>query len=356
MCRTREIHFSAHDVRGRMATELFSADEVGDFTDPTRSLSCRCGISAVFLIWQTRRSLTDITGCDNGFKWCARHTCCVRFACVTHCFDVLAQITSSGLDMWEQDAEELARDCPIGLTTHAYQPLSMVTNTIDLDFPEVDDWDIAEPTFPADIFYARKLPAGNGADDADSNLRGDRADFFTFSYYLAEAKAKLEYTIELADDTISRLESDVSEGKFGSINTAEGLGQLNDAAAQLSLVEFHERDAAILFGHLVECERVILRRLGRLPVAGRPTTASEDTDGSFYSISKERLDLAGLDSKDIIAKCEGPLKQSGNLRQRIDRLRELMKGAERAPRVPLNRPLNSTEDDDSRKKRAEHET
>ncbi|KAK0712854.1 hypothetical protein B0T26DRAFT_803816 [Lasiosphaeria miniovina] len=265
MCRTREIHFSVHDVCGRMATELFSADGVGDFTDPTRPLSCRCDIFAVFLIWQTRRSLAEITGCDDGISWCARHTCCVRFLCVTHCFDVLAQITSSGLEMWEQAAEELVWDCPIGLTTHAYQPLSMVTDTIDLDLPG----------------------------------------------------SKLEYTIELADDTISRLESDVSE---------------------------------------VECERVILRRLGRLPVAGRPTTASEDTDGSFYSISKERLDLADLDSNDIIAKCEGPLKQSDNLRQRIDRLREFMKGAEPVPRVSLKRPLNSTEDGDSRKKRAKLET
>ncbi|KAL2024935.1 hypothetical protein VTK56DRAFT_3634 [Thermocarpiscus australiensis] len=325
MCRVRLVHFTLHDVRVPMATQIFSDHGDGDFVSlaPTPR-TCDCATSMCELL--ETRDMRGIVPCP----W---HRCCLQWSQPVHCrwyWDHRAELSP---DVHEDP--ELA--CENYFDVSEYYPISvLVDKSYDDLLPRLHDG-LAEwrntglLPFPADILYSHEFSEDNALIEGSFGLLDDRYSFQHCGELLWEVKGRLREAIRETWDCLDLLALDL-DGNDGlqqlAANPLTVLLGFQVAQGQLRIARHLEQTAAGYFKSMMMHARFVFAYLGRLPAEGERIASA---DGS-YSVSREQLDLADLDPSAIIEACDGPLKQVGKLQERLQELKEILQVPKRLRR------------------------
>lgn len=343
MCRVRLVHFTQHDVRVPMATQLFSdGPDAGDFVSSGLVSRCNCG--------QSVQGLLDANeggsgGSGKKFETCPWHACCVMWYQAARC-----------KWYWENreqllDEEEPEFQCQNCYLLSEYHPLSLLveddgeeglsslsSSSEEEDEQEGEGWWRSEPqrnevpysmpAFPAEILYSHDIVGGEPVGEGSHGVYNDRVLVQDAGERLWQAKRQLRDAIEEATSRLDDVVLDLA-GHAGLLYLAEDptdvVSRIFVAHMHVTAVRYCEKWAALMYRKMMRNARYVFVALGRMPETGGNVTAP---DGS-YSISREELDLADLSLEAIIKTCDGPLRQYGLLRQRL----KLIKGVLYIPRA-----------------------
>lgn len=322
MCKIRLVHFSAHDVRVPMATSLFSVPSSasnGDFTCPTRFRACRCRSQVGELLKQDENRPPHCPP----FEVCPWHDCCVNWYQVASRCDWYWD----NREQMELDGElEIETVCPHSYILCEYMPLSMV---LDMDrMSEADgasvweprDWAMELPRFPAgDLLYSNEFANEHTQGDDESwQLSEDRVRLEQYGERLGADKNYLNTILNIASGYLYRSERDLRTAIGVRVLAHNPLFWLESVSQQVQQARSVELAVAKSYLRLMDHMKSVLTRLNKMPPPGESVTSP---DGSF-SISREQLDMAGLDPADVIAACDGPLKQAGKLMERLQAIKD----------------------------------
>ncbi|AEO59837.1 hypothetical protein MYCTH_2308413 [Thermothelomyces thermophilus ATCC 42464] len=347
MCKIRIIHFSEHDVRIPIATDPFSAPGgKDDFICSNEVARCACnspiaGILVAPEADESGRRPGSSSSSNNHYARCPWHRCCVTVYQVllcqwywNHAEEAALQGDGDG-DEDEDVDEEPETWCPNRMVLHEHHPIGMLLSPHS---PSGDaaEWDeTREPfspgCFPAgDLLYSDEiLDDGDGADAVPppppppppDGLQSDRYEVQALGRLLRARKETLARAVALASEMVESLAGDLEGVRcLGAADAVAFLARIRSAGRVVDLIEDTELGAAELYRDMVRRVRSVLAALGRVPAPGG-TVASHD--GTF-SISRAQLDLADLDPHEVLEVCDGPLKRSGELRERLAEIATLV--------------------------------
>jgi hypothetical protein len=318
MCKIRIVHFSVHDVRVQMATDPFSAlGGASEFTASPIIRNCACAhpiVSSLFPDGARGESLDQemLRGLDP----CVWHGCCVSSYQAYLCRWYWDNREALDLD----SVPEVELQCPNKFMLHEYYPLSMVLDNSEEWIPKWDKWETrkAFPAFPAgDVFYSEDIIDGTVDDPESLGLSQDREEVALIGEELWGIKRLLQIHISFAADYVQSLERDFN-GKEGLKCFAENpelfLRGIRLARGFISAIRSLEEEAADSFRDMMQHTGFVLTVLDKMPAVGQSVASA---DGAF-SVSRERIDLGDLDAQAVIDACDGPLKKSRELRERLE--------------------------------------
>ncbi|KAK4033121.1 hypothetical protein C8A01DRAFT_19901 [Parachaetomium inaequale] len=318
MCKIRVVHFSVHDVRTQMATDPFSAiGGASDFTAYPIIRGCPCTHPIVRSLFPdgARGELVD-QEMLRGLEPCIWHECCVSSYQAYLCRWYYDNREALDLD----DEPEVEMQCPNKLMLHEFHHISMVLDDSEGWMPKWDKWETRKPfpAFPAgDLCYSEDIIDGTVDDPESLGLSHDREEVALVGEELWRSKRLLQTHTTFATEYVESLERDFNseEGlRCFAQNPALFLRGIRLARGFIRLVQFLEDDTADSFRQMMQRIGFVLTVLNKMPAVGQSVTSA---DGSF-TVSRERLDLGDLDAQAVIDACDGPLKQSRELRERFE--------------------------------------
>ncbi|KAL2174798.1 uncharacterized protein P884DRAFT_263021 [Thermothelomyces heterothallicus CBS 202.75] len=358
MCKIRIIHFSEHDVRIPIATDPFSAPGgKDDFICSNEVAMCACNspIAAILVAPEAdesgRRPGSSSSSSNNHYARCPWHQCCVTVYQVLLCQWYWNHAEEAAL-LGDEDEDvdgEPETWCPNRMVLHEHHPVGMLLSPHSpsggAEWEEETRGPFSPGCFPAgDLLYSDEiLDDGDGADAvspspppppppappaaaATDRLQSDRYEVQALGRLLRARKETLARAVALASEMVESLEGDLEGVRcLGAADEVAFLARIRSAGRVVDLIEDSELGAAGLYRDMVRRVRSVLAALGRVPAPGG-TVASHD--GTF-SISRAQLDLADLDPHEVLEVCDGPLKRSGELRERLAEIATLV---DRLPR------------------------
>lgn len=327
MCKIRIVHFSAHDHRDVLATNLFSTPGDGDYTVPTvirKSEACGCPPAFASKI------LDNNPEAGRRFEVCPFHHCCV----LDYKF-MLCRWFFENRDVLElDDLPDVELHCPNAFVVGEFYPMNMVVEKrqpVIKQEPGVNDEEEEEewseiPVFPAgELFYSDQLLEGSVAvDDAASlGLYRDRVVAINAGQDLWIHKEVLQGAISIASHNLDQLEQALGDDDgVRDFARSPGMFLLRWRIAQglVRSARWAEFTAAGMFIDMMKYTGLTLAALNKMPADGQSVTAA---DGS-YSVSREQLDLGELDCQAVIDACDGPLKQAAKLEKRLQAITKVI--------------------------------
>ena len=311
MCRVRIIHFTPHDVRVPIATQLFTAlGGPDEFTATQLTKDCRCLDSATQLL-ETNKAL----GNPSCFQRGRVHRCCVQRTFPA----VRCQWMLDHMDPMHNPAE-----CPNYLEDNEYWPIEMVVDTTGSDAKaEVcasGDWKRAgeeRPFFPAaELFYDENVEEWLG-NPGTYDLKTHRFMAEACGQDLLEAKGVVQQLLVKTETCLQELEQTLSTDaglEWAALNPLTFWSRVEMAEGLIQKLNRAELGAARLFKEMMRYIRVVLTVIERMPDEGGNIAA---LDGS-YTISREQLDIGNLRKpEEVRDACDGTLKQAANFRDRL---------------------------------------
>ncbi|KAK3292829.1 uncharacterized protein B0H64DRAFT_202190 [Chaetomium fimeti] len=310
MCKVRVVHFLTHDARVLMATDPFSdRSEPGDFIAPTITGGCPQACVDSLVKSQAQNPALE------RFDPCDQHDCCVTTQLSVRCQRFLDH--PGQLGPWGVASET---ECPNHFIINECHPIATVLR--DVPVPPGARWGTknAPPYFPAtELFYSSTITAATVPDEESNGLYNDRTQFQLLGVELAMQKEILEHNIKFATDYMGSLER-----KFNDLEGLKALAtkdELRLARRFVAMAKFAEREAARIYQQMMQRTGFVLTMLNRMPDPGQSVTVAD----GLFSISRERLDLGGLDYQAVIDACDGPLKRSVKLRHRLKKITTAIK-------------------------------
>ncbi|KAK4154251.1 hypothetical protein C8A00DRAFT_14615 [Chaetomidium leptoderma] len=334
MCKVRIVHFSGHDVRVQVATQLFSApgsDGGGDYTSTAIMSKCDCTHRTQELLEQQPPPANTTTPRRRQrFDPCPWHICCAIYYQAVLCQWYWDLHDDGGLAPEQQLGIE--SDCPNCFIVSEYYPIGMILDKKEeKEEGEVDEWVLGGkggrelPAFLAsDLFYSADLYDPGPPDSEQSyGLFEDRSAVQHYGEELWLHKAQLHKAISMASACLDSLEEElgVEDGlQFFAEDPTLLLNRVKIARQLVKEVWYTEYDAASAFKGIMRHAAFALAALHKMPREGESVTSA---DGS-YSVSREQLDLGEVGIQAVIDVCDGPLKQVGELTARLQALKAVL--------------------------------
>ncbi|KAK3305663.1 uncharacterized protein B0T15DRAFT_511558 [Chaetomium strumarium] len=328
MCKIRIVHFSSHDVRTPIATHPFSdTPSNADFIAPNLIHRCDCTLNAASLLDLPENRAAPGTLPLNACPW---HNCCLIWYQAVLCRWYWDNREALGLNLDDEQPEPETR-CPNCFVVGEYHPIRMVLDLEQSIERWGDGWEYTTstsglpvreggdklPSFPAEeLFYSREIIDADQVGAESAGLHEDRMRVPVLGQKLRTAKEQLKKAIFVACAALDSLEDDLGMG--------EGIKRIVDDPAFLLLrlreaqdlvreVRYAEVMSALAFGDLMESVGFVLTALNKMPGEGHSVTSRD----GLYSVSRDQLNMAELEATAIADACDGPLKQSPELRERL---------------------------------------
>jgi hypothetical protein len=333
------LHFSATDLRVRLATTLFTDNGDGDFINPAAINPCPCDHTATTAL--IRRHWRDEARAGNQnphFENCPWHNCCVIWEQVIPC-----QWYWDNQDVLGEDPAGVEEHCPNRFVVSEYRPITMLFEKgedAEVSGMEMQSgWTSCEvPVFPAgDLLYSDEIFEASATDVESYGLYVDRAEVQRLGEELWNDKLFLKRAIECAQQALDELEREFREDavlKLFAKQPMKFMPRFRVARNYVKEVQGAERDAADSFRRMMKHAGFVLGALGTMP---RPGESLTTPDGS-YSVSREQLDLGQLDREAVIDACDGRLKQAAVLAKRLRSVKAIL----RVPKRVRNRHARRT--------------
>ena len=301
-----------------MATQLFSEPHTannGDFVSTALVGKCNCDTDM--------RALLNLPNESEGsFEMCPWHVCCIMWYQTARCQWYWDNREQLALDA-ESQPEFLCPNCFIG---NEYYPATEVLEGAE----RLQGWLEWQKTntrsFPAEMFYSHQVVA---ADDVEGHgLYEERIMVQEHGEKLWKQKEELKEAIRRSSFLLDVLNHELV-GDRGIQHLIKDpltlMSSIQSAKKHVQHAEYIELEAAALYGKMMKYAESVLTSLDRMAGTGDSVTSS---DGSF-SLSRDQLDLGGLDPAAIIEACDGPLKQVKTLQERFKRIEEMLEVLQR---------------------------
>jgi hypothetical protein len=317
MCRIRTIHFTLHDTRRLISTQLFSSPTKDVYVMDANSRVCDCGRNAARNLFRMREN----TGRQPNIIPCVLdHPCCLCYQEISsRCHDWL---NMNWLPTYPDNPEDGFQDpalCPNALWTIEYQHLSTLLHPKGNKLPDEDEpWEHI-PAFPAgDIFYSDEITNGAANHPDSRGLHADRALACKYGVDMHLCKLKLRDAIDKADSFLLSLEeylltSEQDRDPLDHEQRRRVVDWCKTAHNLVWKVEWMQLEAARCYVRAMKHASFVLEVLQRMPAPGDRVYS---LDGRC-SFSREQLDHANLTPREAVAACSGPLKQHGALHARL---------------------------------------
>ncbi|KAK5657450.1 hypothetical protein OQA88_3022 [Cercophora sp. LCS_1] len=317
-------HFlkDSEDIRINISTEPFTND--GDFIHPCKTGECEC--TGADYPQDTNTDFEYPGGAMNADMDCLDHACCVGFETVEPCKWAIAMRRKFKYGLREPTFLHLEGDCPNHITLQTYFPVVNGEPQPDHHkmFPVEGvlwcDWPfdtVAEAT--------GNVAEAQAQEDTVLDLIHNQSEFFWTAMEMFDIKKAMQATaLPKARAYIEQLEADFANGVEIDFVVADEVMQ-----GFLNVLFIFEQDIAGKYSHFLQLLSDALQVIEKYPAEGETLTS---LDGSF-SISHQRLQLAGADAHVIVRECSGPLNVFSKFNMRYCKLKRRVENSRKRKRA-----------------------